>query len=278
MSLQPFIEDFANEGREPDEQGVYAEVGGKELAYMLYRPTRGEGLRPAIVCVHGGGWSGGGMHQFKWHAERFSRQGYVAVSVGYRLVADALWPAQLHDVQRAVRWLRSRAGELSIDPARVGALGSSAGGHLVACLGVRDTAVDEPAELTGLSSRVQAVVDVHGIHNLPACADHRIAGSIARLVGGTIEEARYAWLDASPDLFVDGQAAPTFVTHDPDDPTVPYADSVRFAHTLMAQGRPVTFVPTPGAGHGYVYTPMNEWTHIVWPQACRFLADALKLD
>lgn len=265
----------------PERVETYAVRGGVELKIHLYLPKAGEhaeGLRPAIVFVHGGGWSGGNPSQFFWHAKEAAALGYVGASVQYRLSGVAPYPAALDDAQAAVRWLRAHAGELRIDPNRVGAMGSSAGGHLVACLGVRDTRPSsEPIENAGHSSKVQCVVDVHGVHDLPAIAWHRVAdGACVPFLGGTLREKRALWEDASPLRFVNATSAPTLVIHDPGDKTVPYEDSVAFAHALMKANRPVEFMPTPGAGHGFVYTPHGEWTQRVMPVAWAWFSKFLK--
>ena len=256
---------------------VYGRAGDVDLMLDLYRPAdRWAGVRPGVVFVHGGGWSGGNRTQFRWHAEQAAAAGYVAISVGYRLTGVARYPAALDDCQRAVRWFRKHAAELNLDPARIGAFGSSAGGHLVACLGVRETRDDSDRDLAGLSSRAQCVVDVHGLHDMPVLASHPISEACVAFIGGTNDETPVAWADASPLRFVDAQSAPTLLVHAPDDASVPYEQSVRFATALMAAARPVEFMPTPGSGHGFVYSPDGEWTKRVWPVALAWLNRFLK--
>jgi hypothetical protein len=114
--------------------------GTRPLELDLYLPA----ARPApvVVFVHGGGWRLGSRHSAGPAYARTSafeavaRAGIAVASVDHRLSAEAAWPAQLHDVKAAVRWLRARAGELGVDPGRVSAWGESAGGHLAALLGL----------------------------------------------------------------------------------------------------------------------------------------------
>ncbi len=249
---------------------VYGERDGHELVLDLYRPA-GEGRRPGLVFVHGGGWRAGSREHFAWHAEEAARLGYVAVSIDYRLIDQALWPAALDDCQRAVRWLRSRADELGLDPDRVGAYGSSAGGHLVACLGVRETRAASGDGLDGFSSRVSCVIDIHGVHHFPSMGGTGWEPSVA-LLGGGPDECPDAWRDASPIEFVDQQSAAILLVHDPGDPVVPYEQSVAFAAALMRAGRPVEMLPVPGAGHGFTYGPQNAVQQQVWPVALAWLA------
>ena len=150
---------------------VYGVVAGEPLLLDVYRSLpRGE-PRPAVVLIHGGGmWTGSRAHM-EHPAQQLARAGYVAFSVDYRLVDAAAgrhrWPAQLDDVQRAVRWVRAHAADYGVDPMRVGAYGWSAGGQLAALLGTRDTR-DATAPLASYPSRVACVVDLAGDVDLAA--------------------------------------------------------------------------------------------------------------
>lgn len=249
---------------------VFGVADGHELRLDQYCPVGAAGPRPGVVLVHGGGWSGGERGQFGWHAEQLASYGYVAITIDYRLTDVAPFPACAQDCQRAVRWLRSRAAELHLDPERLGAYGSSAGGHLVALLGTRDTLADDAPELAGLSSRVQCVVDFHGVHDFRALPAGGLADDCCAALLGR-DRRRRAWREASPRYYVDGRSAPTLLFHDPHDTVVPYAQSVEFAAALMAAGRPVQFEPVPGAGHGFCYDPRNAWQQRTWPLALAWL-------
>lgn len=224
------------------------------------------GLRPGVLFIHGGGWSAGRRSQFSSHARRLAQEGYVAASADYRLSGVAPWPAALEDCQCAMRWLRVHAAELGLDPARVGAFGSSAGGHLAACLGVRDERQD------GVSSRAQCVVDVHGIHDFPSLHFKVILECAATFLGGDLRARPEAWADASPIRFVDASTAPMLLIHAPDDPTVPFDQSEALAAALIKAGRPCEFIRTPGSGHGFIYNLEGEWSQKVWPLAGKWLA------
>lgn len=266
----------------PFQTVVYGRAGSHELQMDIFRPPDCAGIRPAVLCIHGGGWHGGDRRQFHWHARQLALDGFVAACVAYRLTGTAVWPAAFDDCQRAVRWLRKQAGELALDPGRIGVLGSSAGGHLAAFLGVRETRDECDPALAGISSRVGCVVDVHGLHDLPALTSHRVAGLCAQFLGGSFEQASEAWADASPVRFVDERSAPMLLVHAPDDPSVPYDQSLRLAMALIGAGRPVEFMPVPGAGHGFVYNPDGPWTRKVWPVARawlrRFLEEQVPAD
>ena len=251
---------------------VYGTPDGHELLLDLYQPVEPVENQGAIVYIHGGGWHAGERAQFGWHCEQTAALGYVSVTIDYRLTGTAPYPACFDDCQRAVRWLRSRADELKFDASRIAAFGSSAGGHLVAMLGTRDTRDDSIEELAGLSSRVQCVVDYHGVHLFRTLPDTLLLQECsADLFRGSYDERSELWDDASPELSVDADAAPTLLIHDPDDPTVPYDQSVQFALKLMQAFRPVSLMPVPGAGHGFGYNPQSGWQQRTWPVALNWL-------
>lgn len=255
---------------------TYRRIGDTALQMDVYTPEAGAGLRPGVLFIHGGGWSGGNRSQFTWHAQELAKAGFVTASASYRLAPAHPYPAALDDCQAAMRWLRKHAEALRLDPARLGAFGSSAGGHLVACLGVRDTRLDDDPALSGISSKAQGVVDVHGVHDFAALNGARLHPTAEAFLGGSLADKPEAWREASPLAFVDADTAPMLLVHAPDDPTVPYAQSTRFADALMAVARPFEFMPTPGSGHGFVYSPENPWTLRVWPRAVAWLSSWLK--
>lgn len=256
----------------PDREVIFGRAGDVDLKLDLYLPHMPISRpAPGVVFVHGGGWHAGNRTQFHWHARQMANLGFVAASVGYRLAPATRYPGALDDCQRAVRWLRKNAESLGLDPARLGAVGSSAGGHLVACLGTRETRDDSDPALAGISSRVQCVVDVHGVHDMPALAGSKLEAQCLHPFLGTLTENRALWEDASPIRFITHDTAPTLIFHDPGDATVPYDDSAKFAAALIAAYRPVEFIPMPGAGHGFVYGNANPHTHKAWPLAIAWL-------
>jgi pectinesterase len=143
-----------------------------DLAYLKER----KGPSPAVVVIHGGCWQemGGNRKTCLPIAFRLAGQGFVVATVSYRRASDAPFPAQIHDVKCAVRWLRSQAGKYAIDPDRIAAVGYSSGGHLASLLG---TTADDPAlegnlGSAGQSNRVQAVVNCYGPTDLARLYDY----------------------------------------------------------------------------------------------------------
>ena len=256
---------------------VYRTISNTALEMDVFAAEKGEGLRPGVLFIHGGGWSAGKRTAFTWHAQELAKHGFVTATTSYRLAPGHTYPAALDDCQCAMRWLRANASEWNLDPARIGAYGSSAGGHLVACLAVRDTLSDCEPSLSGFSSRAQCVVDIHGIHDFLSLDSNSIIKAKLEFLGGSLEEKTAVWQDASPSTFVDAHTAPVMLAHAPDDPTVPYEQSVIFAAALMKANRPFEFLPTPGSGHGFVYNPENPCTKRIWPRTVNWLSTWLEL-
>jgi acetyl esterase/lipase len=241
------------EARIDVERGVvYGVVAGEPLLLDVYRSLRRGEPRPAVVLIHGGGMWTGSRADMEHSAQQLARAGYVAFSVDYRLVDATVgchrWPAQLDDVQRAVRWVRAHAADYGIDPRRIGAYGWSAGGQLAALLGTRDTR-DDTASLASYSSRVACVVDLAGDIDLAAYTQPPALHEVVALLGGTPEEMPERYRDASPLSWIDGHTAPFLVVHGAQDDVVPIEQSQRLVAALRASGVEVQFVELACAGH-----------------------------
>ena len=235
---------------------VYGEAGGEKLKLDVYRKEGQQGVLPAVILVHGGGWTGGDKKEFAEVSRGLAENGFVSFSVNYRLVKENSnkWPAQLDDVQRAVRWIRANAKKYNIDPNRLGAIGASAGGHLVAFLGTRDTRDNSDEALKNYSSRVNCVIDLFGPADLtlkPEEAKISPLGMalVQNFIGKTPDEAPEAYKDASPITFVDKNTAPMLIYHGTADPLVPLDQSQRLYDRLKKEGIAVQFIKGEGEGH-----------------------------
>lgn len=143
------------------ERGVeYSKAGGESLQLNLARPKAGAGPFPAVVCIHGGGFRAGKRESYDALTAKLAQRGYIAATVSYRLAPKHQFPAAVHDVKAAVRWVRANAAKLRIDPDRIGVTGGSAGGHLAQFLGVTGDVKEFEGDGSnpGVSSRVKCVV------------------------------------------------------------------------------------------------------------------------
>ena len=149
---------------------VYTTAGTTELKLDLAAPGQGEGPFPAVLVIHGGAWRAGNKSDMDRALEEFAARGYVAVSPQYRFCPQTVFPAQVHDVKAAVRWMKAHAKERRIDPGRIGAVGFSAGGHLAMMLGVTGPSdgLEGDAPPGSPDSRIQAVVNYFGPTDLGA--------------------------------------------------------------------------------------------------------------
>jgi acetyl esterase/lipase len=252
---------------------VYGAVAGESLLLDVYRSLPHANPRPAVVLVHGGGmWTGSRAHM-EHPARQLAEAGYVAFSVDYRLVDDAAgrhrWPAQLDDVQRAVRWVRAHAADYGVDPERVGAYGWSAGGQLAALLGTRDTR-DVTAPMASSSSRVTCVVDLAGDVDLAAYTHPPELHEAIALPGGTVQEVPEHFRDSSPLTWIDRRTAPFLVIHGDQDDVVPIEQSRRLVAALRLAGVETEYVELAEAGHDDLI-----WDR-VGPETLAFLARHLR--
>ncbi len=257
----------------PDITECFAVAAGQALNADLYTPAAACRHGAAVLFLHGGGWTGGKRQGFLWHAHRLALRGYLTCTVDYRLAPDHRYPAAVEDCRTALDWLIKQADRFHIQPDRIGVVGSSAGGHLAACLGVSDPAHQPPSP-----PRVACVVDVHGLHDLPAMIGHKNAELCEMFTGGSLDEKRGLWEAASPLRHVGPDAAPMLITHDPSDQSVPYDQSTMLVEALCRSGCPVQFIPTPGSGHGFFYNPSSPWVPRIWPAAVEWLDRFLLCD
>ena len=226
----------------------------------VYLPISFAGPRPGVELIHGGGWQGGDKSFYAPLGRALAARGFVAFSVNYRLTPAAHYPAQADDVQSAARWMRAHAGEYRLDPAHLGALGDSAGGHLALILGTRDTRSGADPAQAAQSSRAQCVVDFYGPSDLTIAAaavpqtgaQKYVAQVLHDLLGGTLQEAPTLARAASPLFSVDSKSAPTLIITGTDDPLVPPIQSERMADALRAAGVETTLAVMYKQGHAFL--------------------------
>lgn len=233
--------------------------GGHERQKLdLYVPKDAKNL-PLIVWVHGGGWQNGSKDRCP--ALPLLEHGYAVASINYRLSSHAIFPAQIQDCKAAIRWLRANSAAHGIDGERIGVWGSSAGGHLVAMLGVAgDVKEFEVGPNLQVSSRVQAVCDFFGPTDFTKMnAQATVKGPIdhdapdspeAKLIGGPVQTNQEKSDVASPLKYVSADDAPFLIVHGDADPLVPLGQSALLERALSKADVKCRLVVLPGAGHG----------------------------
>jgi len=233
---------------------VYAKVGPAELKLDLARPAGGDGPFPAVLVIHGGAWRSGDKAGNRPALAEFARHGYVAISPQYRFCPGETFPAQVHDVKAAVRWLRSHRDEYKIDADHIGAVGFSAGGHLALMLGVTGPGdgLEGDAPSGGPGSKVQAVVNYFGPTDLAADDIPEASKSFVRdLLGGTAAERPEAAAKASPLTFVTADDPPILTFQGTKDNLVPYTQAEKLTAAMAKAGVAGRTELMLGAGHGW---------------------------
>ena len=238
------------------ETGIeYTNPDGQHLQLNLARPKAGDGPFPAVVCIHGGGFRAGKREGYDAQCIRLAQNGYVALTVSYRLAPKYQFPAAIHDTKAAIRWVRANAEKYRIDPERIGVTGGSAGGHLAQFLAV--TADVKEFEGDGghptQSSRVKCVVNVYGPSDFTKSYDKSVdaAEVLPLFLGGNLEPAMKAHVRSSPLNWVTPNAAPTLCIHGTDDKYVAHEQAVWMVDRLKASGVEAELLTLQGAGHGF---------------------------
>lgn len=235
---------------------VYARIDGKSLALDLYLPT-GVQAPPLLVWVHGGAWTTGSKASVP---PVFLANGFAVASVDFRQSTEARFPAQVHDIKAAIRYLRANAPAYGYRADKIAIAGDSSGGHLAALVGVTNdhrelegTVGDNPKQ----SSSIQAIVSYYGASDLRTIlAQSTPFGlnmrrpALERLLGALPDQVPELAALASPVSHVDAQDPPLMLLHGDQDPQMPINQAHELQGAYEKLGRDVTFVVVHGAGHG----------------------------
>lgn len=238
------------------DQGIeYSNPDGQHLQLNIARPKSGTGPFPTVLCIHGGGFRAGNRDSYNKLCLTLAQHGFIAVTTSYRLAPKYQFPAAVHDVKAAVRWLRANANKYGIDPNRIGVTGGSAGGHLAQFLGV--TAGVKQFEGEGgnpaQSSSVACVVNVYGPSDFTKSYGKSVdaAEVLPLFLGGDLEQARGRHITASPLYWVTPDAAPTLCIHGTEDKYVAHEQATWMIDRLKACGVEAELLTLEGAGHGF---------------------------
>lgn len=239
-----------------DRDIVFARVGDTDLKLDLYHAVgKPVGL---IIWVHGGAWRAGSRENSA--LKGMTAYGWAVASVDYRLSTKARFPAQIHDIKAAIRFLRAHAVDYGYPADRFVIAGASAGGHLAALVGVTNGHPDLEGtlgEYLQVSSAVQAIVDQFGASNLTdilaQSTPHGLSVRVPALdllLGGQPDQVPALARLASPVFHVDAKDPPLFLTHGDQDNQMPPAQSHELAAVYRQLNLPVEFIVQPGSGHG----------------------------
>jgi acetyl esterase/lipase len=233
--------------------------------YLPAPPPAGK-LSPALVWIHGGGWTGGTKNEARATnvCTTLANAGYVAVSIDYKLGAGA-WPTNLYDCKNAVRYLRANAAKLRLDPDRIAVAGGSAGGHLALMVALTAGKPDfEPSGAAtpypAYSSAVRCVINLYGPTNIltrRAVDKQGTPGAVQKLgeshlkVYGTTDPNSPIFQLASPVTHVAPTSVPILTLHGKIDATVDYLQAVELDRVARERGARHELLLVDGAGHTF---------------------------
>ena len=236
-----------------EEGVVFGHGGGRELHCDVYHPPQPGEARSAILLLHGGGWSGGDRSQLRGYGVLLGRLGYVCVASEYRLTGEARWPAQIHDVKAALRWMRAQSSKLGIHPERIAVSGNSAGGHLALMLAGTLGRAEFEGEggheemEAGCAAAIAFYPPTWLLPGTEAMADAPARRAALFEPGVSAEVVRAA----SPLTHAVAPFPPTLLIHGSADALVPAAASLRMHEALSAAGARVELHVFSGAPHGF---------------------------
>ena len=233
---------------------------GRTLAAEFFRAARPDA--PLAVAVHGGAWRGGSPARYRHLGAYLSETGISVLSISYRLVREAAetrFPAQMTDLETAVRFAADHADEMGIDPARIGLIGDSAGAHLAALYALG--AYRDPA-----SPRVKAMVGIYGVYDMMAQFEHDLVNRTSdqiteKLLGVSALDDRRPYIDSSPMTHVVRRKnAPAFlIGWGTDDDVVDCTrQSMPFLAALKRTGHIARALPVIGAPHFWIEEPLDQ--------------------
>jgi acetyl esterase/lipase len=220
----------------------------------LYFPSGAQRAdRPAVVFIHGGGFTGGDKAEYRSASVSadLCRAGYVVVSCNYMLgpkTKAGVWPQNIADCRNAVRWVRAHAKELGVNPDKIAVAGGSAGGYLALMVGLSDDKTGPGGDSAAThSAKVSAVIDMYGVVNFSKHGKGDV-------VGVTSAEQK-AYL---PELQCDAQDPAVLILHGTADSTVDIAHSEDMAKALRSAKTPYEYIVVDGAPHTFDLHPKGK--------------------
>ena len=227
------------EGRVSIQDGVIIGSGGKKsLKADIFLPPINSKDRPSILLIHGGGWLEGDRSQLRGYGILLARLGFVCMCSSYRLSTEAIWPAQIQDVNCAIRYLRSNSQKLGIDGNRIGISGNSAGAHLSLMAGAKVYPKDFEGEggNNHVSSEVGAICAIYPPTTIRQLDVDLIQNAFLVLMGTKAEKEEYKL--ASPINYVNKDYPPCMLVHGSSDSVVNLKESTNFYEKLTEFKRP----------------------------------------
>ena len=256
---------------------VFAEINGRQLLADLYVPKGKNDPLPVIIWLHGGGWRFGDRKLGPDFTQFYASKGYAMVSIDYRLSDEEIFPAQIHDVKTAVRWVKTIAGEYGLDRNKIALWGSSAGGHLAALAATTESNqfIGENPLYSAMTSDVQAVAIGYGPMDFLQIDEQRELDGIIEedpesvqipkdkktsdpdsfeslFLGAPLLTCPERVKEANPLTYVKEGLPPFLIMHGLSDVAVPAQQSKLFYQELADKENHVSLYLIKGLGHGFL--------------------------
>lgn len=248
----------------------YAQIDATKLLLDIYLPKNVENPN-LIIWIHGGAWSGGSKEN---PPMEYVENGYALASVNYRLSGEAQFPAMLYDIKASIRFLRAKASTYGYNADKIVIAGSSAGGHLVALVGV----TNNHEELEGTvgayldeSSSIQGIIDLYGPTNFmtilhqstPHGMNVRVP-ALKQLLGDAPDNVPELAKLASPVFHIDSEDPPLLILHGNKDPQVPINQSHELENEYLKKNVSVKMVVVYEGAHGGGEFEKEEYQTIIF--------------
>ncbi|MGA2185117.1 MAG: alpha/beta hydrolase fold domain-containing protein [Bryobacteraceae bacterium] len=254
---------------------TYGAPGGEQLTMDYYAPS-GPGPHPVAIIIHGGGFTGGTSRNGSeaYCAEFLAPAGYAVFSINYHLAPKYPYPDMLHDVQRAIRYIRYHASEWDANRNKIALVGGSAGGWLSNMAGLIDAPGDPSAKdpVDRESSAVQAVVTIFGPSDFRGKpVNPNVHALLDPLIKAKGEAAALA--EASPITYVRKDAPPFLLVHGDKDKAVDFSESTNLRKALREAGAECDLIRIPNGPHvtdsWNTIPDVPDWEHdmTVWLNA-----------
>ncbi|MDA1360490.1 alpha/beta hydrolase [Glycomyces luteolus] len=262
----------------PDQTETYAVIDDEKLYVDVYLPEQPAATVPAIVYVHGGGWSGGTRDESAAAQQWLADQGLAVFSIDYRLASPPRWQDAVGDVKCALGWVRANAGDYGVDPSNVSIAGDSAGGQLAMMAAYT---VDDAQFPPSCETEEAPVTSVMGWYaptdlttltadsDMPASAE----GYLSDYLGGTLEAETERYEASSPLTHVTAGLPPTMIVQGEADRLVSTAQGAALADALESAGVPVTELDLPWTHHGFTGQWGGWGSQVLRPAVAAFLEE-----
>lgn len=218
--------------------------------------------KPAIIWIHGGGFTEGDISRKCRPERRFLhlvKEGYFLASIDYRLAQVRPFPAQMEECKCAVRYLRKNADKFGIDPERIGIWGESCGGQIAGLMSVSEGIPDfeDKGGCEGVSSEIQAAVSWYGaldaleFHNIRMAVDPDYPPRFAVIYGGSPEKMKDVLNKTNPMTYINKKHCPLLAMSSDTDDRISYTVNIEFCEQAEKYGNFAKYVVVKNQGHGY---------------------------